>query len=170
MNHRVSMLSFVIHHQKMGGCWTLNGVLFLTAKQPKCFRDGCNLQKVKISNLQLQLFFPQKVSMLQRSDPNFVPRVRVVMCPALPWISCYAEATFDCQRIGPHSCGDHQETGGGMTTTWGMKVDSDHNPPMKKGKVEEIVVERLEMIGWQWMITTYDRNISGCFAQMYIVW
>jgi len=28
-----------------------------------------------------------------------------------------------------------------------MKVDSDHNPPMKKGKVEEIVVERLEMIG-----------------------
>ena len=115
--------------------------------------------------------FPPKNLHVAEIRPEWTsPRVRVVMCPALPWIYCYAEATFDCQRIGPHSCGDHQETGGGMTATWGMKVNSDHNPPMKKGKVEEIVVERLGMIEWQWMTTTCDRNISGCFAQMYIVW
>ena len=37
----------------------------------------------------------------------------------------YAKAAFDCQRIGPHSCGDHQETGGEMISTWGSWLEMD---------------------------------------------
>lgn len=81
--------------------------------------------------------FPPKSLHVAEIRPEWTsPRVRVVMCPALPWISCYAEATFDCQRIGPHSCGDHQETGGEMTPTL----------PWKRAKWKTLWWK-----GWRWL-------------------